>query len=395
LNDEFDVIIVGAGPAGCGLALSLALTDLRIALLDRSDFPRRKVCGGAISERTLNRLKEFPKELNLYQNFIDSVNKTASYGMRLYSPSLKELEFDYKDHRKPKDIPGFVCERSHFDDFMIDQVRKHQNISVITNSKVTGVKIEKDEVQVVCGVKIYRAKIVAGADGANSVVAKSILKRSIKRKNDVGISAHFENVTGFHKNDLIDLYFLKETLPCYFWIFKLPDNKANAGLYFPSEKVIKNKINLKKLFEEIILKYPVISERFKNAKRLDDFEGGTLPVAENPFKKESGIYGGRYVLIGDAAGLIDPITGEGIGNALTSSKYASEAILQCFKNNDFSSRSLCNYGSMLQKKLKTEIYAHKFFRSFIFRNRIILEMFFYFLRKINILSSTIKKILYK
>ncbi|NOR43960.1 MAG: FAD-dependent oxidoreductase, partial [Candidatus Delongbacteria bacterium] len=167
---KYDIIIIGAGPAGCSLALHLANTNFKIALIDKDTFPRRKVCGGALSERALNQLKAFPKELNIYQNFLNSVDKIKSYGLRVYTPRNKSLIFDFKDPKDKEKIPGFLCRRSEFDDFMIGEVKKYPNIDLLTGVKINNIKITKQEVIAKSKDQTFIGKFIVGADGANSIL---------------------------------------------------------------------------------------------------------------------------------------------------------------------------------------------------------------------------------
>jgi menaquinone-9 beta-reductase len=393
MSDEFDLIIVGAGPAGCGLALMLSELKLKIALVDKADFPKRKVCGGAISDRALNRLKEFPGKLNIYDDFLKLLKKEESYGVRVFTPGFKVMEFDFKNPLS-KTAPGYVCERSDFDSFMIDQVKRKTRTEVFTGTKITKAEVHSGGVKIYAGDRIFEGKMIAGTDGANSIISRQLLNNTGSKGVDVGISAHFENVSGFNKHNLIDVYYIDELLPCYFWVFKLPENKANAGLFLPSHKAKRLNIPLKYLIEEIISKNEQIACRFKNAVRLDDFKGSILPAALSGFPAKK-LSGSRVLLGGDAAGIADAITGEGIGNALLSAQYMSKAIKNCFMENDFSKETLSIYDELIRKRLGKEIKLHSAARKLIFSNSLILESAFGMIRACEKIHCRIGKRLYK
>ena len=84
MENIYDIIIVGAGPAGCSCAINLASSKLKIAIIDKCTFARDKVCGGGLSDRSVNTLKRMPD--NIYQDFIKNVDKLDSKGARLFSP---------------------------------------------------------------------------------------------------------------------------------------------------------------------------------------------------------------------------------------------------------------------------------------------------------------------
>ncbi|MBN2790311.1 MAG: geranylgeranyl reductase family protein [Candidatus Delongbacteria bacterium] len=385
---EYDILIIGAGPSGCSLALHLSKTDLKIALIDKETFPRRKVCGGALSERALNQLKE----LNIYENLLNSISTTKSYGLRVFTPKKEILEFNFKDHSDKDNIPGLLCERSDFDNFLINEVKKCNNVNIFTDVKISDIKINKDKVYANSKDRSFVGKFIVGADGANSILRTKY--PSYRKVSDIGISCHFKNVSGFHNDNLIDMYFLNETLPGYFWIFKLPGNKANVGVYTTRECVNKNKLNLKALIKQIISNHPEISVRFNNAEQIDDVKGWKLPILFKRVFDRNNLYGHRYLFIGDSASLIDPVTGEGIGNALLSGNYAATAIKEALSSGAYYRKGLEIYRNLLLKKLKYELKIHLYGRN-LFKNKTILEFCFSLIKNLKLINLQISKRLYK
>jgi len=200
-------------------------------------------------------------------------------------------------------------------------------------------------------------------------------------------------VTGFSTEGLIDIYFLKNLLPGYFWIFRLPGNKGNAGIFMPEEKILSKRSDLKRNMKDIIQHHPEISRRFTASKQISDIKGSLLPISGQEFKTPGNIYGKKFMLIGDAVGLVDPITGEGIGNAFTLAKFASEVIKKHFrdKGTDVSFRE---YGRMMSKKIGMEIFIHRTAR-YLFKNRLILELCFKIIKKCMKINSLIRLRLYR
>src|SRR5208283_2686342 len=204
---------------------------------------------------------------------------------------------------------------------------------VMEGSRIVGVKgdLAGKEME-------FRAKVVVGADGAAGVIARKLNARQEDELHQcAGLRCYYEGVTGM--GDTIELHFVKEALPGYFWIFPLPNNRANVGIGMIVSDVKRNKVNLQKVMLDTIEKNPVFKERFKGAKRVTEIKSWMLPFAS---KRVKIAYDG-CVLVGDAASLIDPFTGEGIGNALTSGKYAARTIIKALDENDFSEKSLSRY----------------------------------------------------
>ena len=152
-------------------------------------------------------------------------------------------------------------------------------------------------------------------------------------------------------SNYIELHFLKEFLPGYLWIFPLPNGEANVGVGMRSDVISKKKINLKKEMMNIIKPYPALKERFIDAELVDDIKGFGLPLGS----KKRKISGDNYILIGDAASLIDPFTGEGIGNAMICGMKAAETIINDSSKNRFSSNALISYDEKVYNRLWKEL----------------------------------------
>ncbi len=200
--------------------------------------------------------------------------------------------------------------------------------------------------------RCYSAKFVIGADGANSIVNRQLAKNEIdKNHHCAGLRQYFENVSGFHPQNHIELHFYKDLLPGYFWIFPLADNKANVGLGMLSSEVAQKNINLKEKLQDIIQNHPNVRERFKNAVPLEEIKGFGLPIGSQKKK----LSGNRFLLLGDAANLIDPFTGEGIGNAIRSGRIAAEHCLRAFSENKFNAEFNKKYDREIYKKMWPEL----------------------------------------
>jgi geranylgeranyl reductase family protein len=347
--NDFDIIIVGAGPAGCSCAINLAASNLKIAIIEKSIFPREKICGGGLSDRSINTLKRMPNDI--YNDFLKEVEKVDTKGARIFSPS--QLFYDVI----PQNVNtnGFICKRLDFDNFLLNKVKNYKNISIIT-SKIDSVEIKNDLAFLKSENESYTTKLLVGADGSNSLISRSLTNNhNIKRNKIVAIRAYYKNISGFDNRNLGELHFLKEIIPGYFWIFPLGNNEYNIGIGSSKILLKKNKIILKQLLNEIITKNPIISQRFKNAELMGRVEADSLPIGG----ENTQIYGNRFLLIGDAASLIDPFSGEGIGNALLSGEIASKTILNCFSKNDFSENEIKIYHKAINKRLSGEFKIHR------------------------------------
>lgn len=345
----YDVVVIGAGPAGCVCAHQLRDKNLKVALIDKAIFPRDKICGDALSADVLNQLNII--DATIFENFIQQKTKIASNGVRFFAPDGAKLDIDFKNP-KHHDAAGFVMKRIDFDNFLFEQIKDAKHISIFQNEKITKVSDDGEIITIIGKNETYKTKLVIGADGANSIINRQLAKNKLDKNNHcAGLRQYYENVSGFHEKNHIELHFYKDVLPGYFWIFPLSENRANVGLGMLSSEVSRKNINLKEKLKDIIENHPNIKERFKSAKALEEIQGFGLPIGS----KKKPLSGNRFLLLGDAANLIDPFTGEGIGNAIRSGRVAAEHIENAFKQNRFDAAFNKNYDKIIYKKMWNEL----------------------------------------
>lgn len=337
---EFDIIICGGGPAGSTCALALAKSGLKVAVIEKAVFPRGKVCGDAVAAYV-------PKVLNAidskYKKALEAfTEKTTVDTCRVVAPNGK-----YIDMRSVE--TGFIIPRMELDQFLYRLSVAEKNITWYLGHEITDVVIDQQlkEARVRASGIQFKSRMVIGCDGAHSVIGKKLTGTQPDLNHYSGaVRAYYKNVTGI-PNRTYELHFLNNILPGYFWIFPLKDNNANVGLCIPSSAISKKKINLRKLMEEIIENHPSIHPRFENAERTGKIEGYGLPLGS----LKTVISGDHFMLCGDAASLIDPATGEGIGQSMISGREAGWQAIRCFAENNFSAGFMKQYDNKLYAKV--------------------------------------------
>ncbi|MEM1971266.1 MAG: geranylgeranyl reductase family protein [Candidatus Anstonellales archaeon] len=348
---EYDVVIVGAGPGGSGTALHLRDSGLKIALLDKQKFPRDKVCGDGVSGKSSTILKE----LGLFDELF-KLPHGPGYGVWMSGPNGVDLIVDSRQEKPDAKPHGAVVRRIDFDNFLYQNAKKVEGLDAYEQMTVFDLIKENDNYVGVLAkdnsgnIHEFRAKIIVGADGAASVVAN---KAGVAFRDPdhyvSAVRAYYDGVEGMR--EVIEIHFVEEALPGYFWIFPLEGKKANVGIGMLDRDMRNKKVNLSQLMEKLINEHPKFKDRFKNAKRLTNIIGWTLPLGSKRRKP----YFNGLLLVGDAAALIDPLTGEGIGNALLSSKLAAQTIKKAFELGDFSEKVLKMYDDLLKEKLDPEL----------------------------------------
>lgn len=345
---KFDVVIVGAGPAGCAAAYMLSGKGLKIAILEKDTFPRDKICGDAFGADVTKQFHLLDEGLtDKLQQF---TNKVVSNGVRFFTPDNKLLDIKFTVP-KEKFGGGFIARRLDFDNFFFSETIKLSDVEIFQNHKVTDVVTSEDTISLRTAASAFEAKIALGADGAQSILNKRLTENKVEKKHYCGgVRQYYGNVGGFHPENHIELHFYKGILPGYFWIFPLPNNQANVGLGMLSSAISKNKINLKEHLEKIIQTHPNLKERFKDSIPLDNIQGYGLPLGS----KKRSISGTRFLLLGDAASLIDPFTGEGIANAIRSGRIAASHVLKAIKQSKYDADFNLRYDKEIYQKMWNE-----------------------------------------
>jgi geranylgeranyl reductase family protein len=346
---DYDAIIVGGGPAGSTAALYAQRAGLNVLLLDKKYFPRDKICGDAISGKSIDYLREL--------ELLDELEKSPNaiiHNFVFSSPNHRSIKVNFSNgHSAKEELYGFVCRRTIFDNILFQEAKRKLDVregyfvrDVLTEGgRVYGVKCDTDNGE---STK-FTGKIIVGADGYSSIVARKMnLYDRDPRHWLVATRAYYKGVTDL--NDSIEIHYVEDTLPGYFWIFPADDGLANVGLGMIYKSLKKKGIRIRNA-HIAATESPFFKKRFANAEMIGDIQGWNLPAGS----KRRKIHGDGFILLGDAAGLIDPFSGEGIGNAMCSGNIAAQVIAEACKREDYGARSLSDYPKRLWKTIGPEL----------------------------------------
>ena len=357
-----DVCIVGAGPGGCAAALQLARHGVATVLVDKAVFPRDKTCGDALSGKVMRTLERLDPALAVELRKVAGLE--PSWGVTFTAPSGRSLRVPFSRETGMGEAPGAILPRLTFDQFMLQAVKREGRTRVLEGAHAKEFRRTHTgwQIMLTSGASgkhqatIINARLVLDASGANSQFARQVAGLPMEpRHHCAGVRAYFSGVTGLDPQGFIELIFLKKLLPGYLWIFPLPNGRANVGLGLRSDMVRKRRTDLKKLLGELVAEHPQLRDRFANAKAEGTIQGMGLPLASKRWL----ISGDGYLLIGDAAHLIDPFTGEGISHAMISGVHAAnvatEAILASAKEAPVFHAALRDYDTRVWKRLGKEL----------------------------------------
>jgi geranylgeranyl reductase family protein len=350
---ETKVCIIGAGPGGATAALQLAQLGIECIVVDKAVFPRDKVCGDGLSGKVLTLLERIDKGIG--ERLQQAMFKLDSWGVTFVAPNRIGMDIPYRlNYQQDKSNPrGFVCKRIDFDNFLVEELKRRSEIRLFEGVSIDKYELKADGYHLSSkdGSFQVKADIVIVANGAHSGFTKDVAGIKMEPKHYVaGIRAYYKGVTGLHQDSFIELHFLKNMLPGYLWIFPLPNGEANVGVGMLSNSARNKKVNLKQLMLATLATDPTMKDRFANAELVGPIDGYGLPLGS----KKRKLHGERYMLVGDAGYLIDPFTGEGIGNALYSGRIAAQQAAAAIAANDYSDQFFNAYDENVYRILGPE-----------------------------------------
>lgn len=361
--EERDVIVVGAGPGGATSAMVLAQAGFDVLMLDRSDFPRDKICGDAVPAEAFQILSKYGMREQI-DAAIERGEFYPVYKMRVVAPNSRALDADfiYEDDG----LISCICPRIYFDNMIYEHAvasgaafRKAQvKEPIIENGRVVGVVARVNG-----KTQEIRAKVVIGADGVTSTIARKIRPSQDKHEKHhraIALRAYIDDIDELPQQ--IEFFLYDDILPGYAWIFPIGDGRANIGLGMRVDKFEGADEKLEAMLDRF-LTFPDIKTRLKRGGELKEIATWQLNFGSQKIQRA---FDGA-LLVGDAGGHIDPLTGGGISNAIITGEIAAQTIEAALLTGDHSRAFLQQYDAQVDDKLWSHMMQAWYFQRTLLR----------------------------
>jgi geranylgeranyl reductase family protein len=344
-SDDADVIVVGAGPGGSSAAYHLARAGLDVLVLEKSAFPREKVCGDGLTPRAVKQLVGMGIALEPADGWFP--NK----GIRIIGGGAR-IELDWPELSS---YPGFglVRTRRGFDE-IVARAAQQAGARLAEGVTVTGPVLD-DSAQRIVGVtardtasgdqgaeRTYRARLVVAADGNSSRLS---LAMGLRKRDDrpLGVAIRTYYTSPRHDDDYLETWLdLRDgnaLLPGYGWIFGVGDGTSNVGLGLLNTSASFGHVDYRAMLRRWLASMPA-EWGFTEENRIGPVRGAALPMGFN----RTPHYTRGLLLVGDAGGMVNPFNGEGISCAMESGEIAAQVIIQALARPDRASAELALRG---------------------------------------------------
>lgn len=333
-ENDADVIVVGAGPGGSATAAHLTRAGIKTLLLEKTEFPREKVCGDGLTPRAVKELLALDIDLTTQGWIKNKGLRIIGGGHRLELPWPELSVFpDY----------GLVRTRADLDQILA-QKAVAVGVDLRESTSVTGPVMEQDRIvgvttkNSVGEERTYRAPIVVAADGNSSRLSLSMgLTKRDDRPLGVAVRTYFRSPR--HEDDWLEswleLWDQDRLLPGYGWVFGVGDGTSNVGLGIlnssPAFANVDYRALLMRWADSMPKEWGYVPEEM-----VGPIRGAALPMG---FNRTPHFHQGM-LLVGDAGGMVNPFNGEGIAYAMESGRIAAETIAEALASGRDQARDL-------------------------------------------------------
>lgn len=378
-DEHADVIVVGAGPGGATTAAYLAASGLDVVVLEKTHFPREKVCGDGLTPRAVKELQELGIETSPEDGWI------RNKGLRLVGGGVR-MQIDWPTLDTFPDY-GLVRPRQDFDDVLARKAvangaRLIEGMNVTgpivdeTTGRVTGVtaKVLDSDGSGTGETRTFGGRIVIAADGNSSRLALAV-GREKREDRPMGVAVRAYYTSPRTNDDYLESWLeLPSTdaagnrilLPGYGWIFGVGDGTSNVGLGILNTSKAFGKTDYRDVMKRWVASMPA-EWTFSDETMVGPIRGAALPMGFN----RTPHYADGLLLVGDSGGMVNPFNGEGIAYAMESARLAADVVVRALaQNGPAAEATLQTYPQVLKDALGGYFTLGRLFASLIGRPEI-------------------------
>jgi flavin-dependent dehydrogenase len=364
-NDIYDVAIIGGGPAGSTAATLLAKAGRRVIVLEREKFPRFHIGESLLpfSVQTFDRLGVREK---LDRTFLPKFG-----GEIMAACGTRGVKFYFKDGYRSQRDRAYQVTRSEFDKLLLDHSREN-GAEVREETEVKAIDFGEDRVKLHVetfngAASTIEARYLLDCSGRQTMLGNFFkLKNNYDHLQKFSVFAHYDNVDRLPGRDAT-LIRMVRGLDRWFWMIPLTDTRTSIGVVMDTATFRATKLSPEVALEKFIAEQPLMTERMRKAVRVSpvysagDYSYRNLRLA-----------GDRWLLVGDAAGFIDPVFSSGVFLAIMSSEQAADTLDQVLRDESHRRRLFKKYSRTVNRIM--DIYL-TFVNAWYRRGREFLEVF--------------------
>ncbi|MDX9864564.1 MAG: NAD(P)/FAD-dependent oxidoreductase [Anaerolineaceae bacterium] len=338
-----DIIVVGAGPGGVTAAQRLAKKGVQVVLLEKNKMPWLKTCGDLVTREGLEALGR--SGLGAWTEQFKLVDR-----LRFTSPVGQVLDVFLGEKPVARMIPRFQM------DALLVKEAVRCGVNFMEGTRVSSVEIDEIGVQVSADGVQAAAQMVILADGSHAPITRSLGLF----KEQVDLIAVRQYLTGDSDPDgPLEFHFQEQIIPGYTWMFPIGNGQVNvgAGTYF--RRTRSKEVDLRAWLEQFKAQHPIQADRLAKMEPVGPMRGHPLHTHLGGTQTHAE----RVLVVGDAAGLVGPFTGEGIAAALRSGERAADMAWDALQAGDFSAERLAPYTRSLEERYKADQRAARILRA--------------------------------
>jgi flavin-dependent dehydrogenase len=360
VDQEYDCVVVGAGPGGCATAALVAGAGFSTLLVEREQVPRFHVGESLMPETywTLERLGVLPKMTEL--GFVRKV------GVQFVSHSGKESQpFFFREHDPRESSTTWHVERSVFDKMLYENAAEKGAVCV-DQTKVVEISVDGSERSLVLqnelGQQTVNAKVIVDATGQSAFLANRLgLRQDDKQLRKASIWTYYRGAERCEEGCNTTIILHTHDKKAWFWYIPLRDDIVSVGLVADNDYLLKGRGTPAQTFSEELQKCEAVQSRVAGGKQFGKFH------AAKEFSYSTQQHAGEgWVLVGDAFGFIDPVYSSGVFLALKSGELAADAIIDGLRTDNLSEQQLGKWaddfkaGIVWIRKLVHAFYTNEF-----------------------------------